>query len=59
MTASGLGKQAPSPAEFPEPLHLSNSYLIRESPIDFEDRWVKASAPSEVDVAITGSGIAC
>ncbi|GLI77835.1 hypothetical protein PoHVEF18_006130 [Penicillium ochrochloron] len=59
MAASGLGKQAPSPAESPEPPHLSNSHLIRESPIDFEDKWVKASAPSEVDVAIIGSGIAC
>ncbi|KAL1848445.1 hypothetical protein Plec18170_008043 [Paecilomyces lecythidis] len=50
-------KQAPSPASFPEPSHLSNSYWIREFPIDFEDQWVKAAAPEAVDVAIIGSGI--
>lgn len=57
MKVSALRKQAPNPAEFPEPSHLSNSYWIRECPIDFEDKWVKASAPTEVDVAIIGSGI--
>ncbi|KAL4745063.1 hypothetical protein BDW72DRAFT_211796 [Aspergillus terricola var. indicus] len=51
------GKPAPSPAAYPEPTHLSNSYWIREFPIDFEDAWVKAPAPDTVDVAIIGSGI--
>lgn len=51
------GEAAPSPAEFPEPPHLSRSYWIREFPIDFEDKWFQAPVPSEVDVAIIGSGI--
>ncbi|KAL2817631.1 FAD dependent oxidoreductase [Aspergillus granulosus] len=51
------GKQAPNPASYPEPSHLSNSYWIREFAIDFEDEWVKAQAPETVDVAIIGSGI--
>ncbi|KAK1149534.1 hypothetical protein N8T08_005083 [Aspergillus melleus] len=51
------GKQAPNPASFPEPSHLSNSYWIREFLVDFEDKWAKAPAPETVDVAIIGSGI--
>ncbi|KAL4984983.1 FAD dependent oxidoreductase [Aspergillus falconensis] len=50
-------KQAPNPASYPEPTHLSNSYWIREFPIEYEDEWVKAPAPDTVDVAIIGSGI--
>ncbi|KAJ6016843.1 hypothetical protein N7451_000222 [Penicillium sp. IBT 35674x] len=50
-------KKAPSPADFPEPSHLSNSYWIREFSIDYEDKWVKALVPENVDVAIIGSGI--
>ncbi|KAL2855752.1 FAD dependent oxidoreductase [Aspergillus pseudodeflectus] len=49
--------KAPNPSSYPEPPHLSNSYWIREFPIEYEDEWVKAPAPDTVDVAIIGSGI--
>jgi hypothetical protein len=50
-------RKAPNPSSYPEPPHLSNSYWIREFPIEYEDDWVKAPAPDTVDVAIIGSGI--
>ncbi|KAL2809117.1 FAD dependent oxidoreductase [Aspergillus granulosus] len=50
-------KKAPNPASYPEPSHLSNSYWIRQYPIEFEDKWVKSPAPDHVDIAIIGSGI--
>ncbi|KAL3482628.1 FAD dependent oxidoreductase [Aspergillus germanicus] len=49
--------KALNPCSYPEPTHLSDSYWICESPIDFEDEWVKAPAPEIVNVAIIGPGI--
>ncbi|CAG8264736.1 unnamed protein product [Penicillium olsonii] len=52
-----LHRRAPNPAEFPEPPHLSDSYWIREFPIQYEEKWVKVPAPENADVVIIGSGI--
>ncbi|GKZ21493.1 hypothetical protein AbraIFM66951_006676 [Aspergillus brasiliensis] len=49
--------RAPNPADFPEIPSISQSYWIREHPIEFEEECARAPFPTEADVVIIGSGI--
>lgn len=50
-------RPAPNPAEYPERPEQSLSYWIRNYAIPFEDECAKSPVPTDVDVAIIGSGI--